>query len=508
MLGTLAVFGFGGYVTLAVLAAIFFGLLITRFPADLAFMGGVIVLLLTGTISTEAALSGFSAPVVATVGALFFVTAGLENTGVLQAVLIRFFGRPKGMVRALTRLVLNVSMLSAFLSNTLVVSMFAPIVKTWARILGLAPSKLLIPLSYASCMGGMCLLIGTPANLVISQFYAEATGTQLNIFTPFLPGVCVVVAGLLIMLLLGKLLPSRKTAEDALPRLARSYEFKVPRSSHLIGMTLGDADVPTDDGRIRLTGILRFDGEMCANPTADDFLMGGDTLYFTGSRRHAVMVARRCGFDIPEALAPVRSAKVNARMLIALAILLALVAVSAFTRIPLVVCALSAAALMIAFRCCGIVQAKRAVNWDILMIFAGSIVLGKAVDETGIAAIVAQQLLAWCGSNPRLALFLMCLTASIVTEFVSNTACAAVFAPIAIKAATVCAVSPLPFVVGLMVSCSASFMTPIGSPTHLIVFTPGGYRFSDFLRLGILMNLMAVAIATFVVPLVFPLVAG
>lgn len=494
----------GGYCTIAAILILFVVLLTTKIPVDVAFFGAVIFLLCTGSISVSTAISGFSSPVVVTVGALFFVTAALEATGLLRLVLLRLFGRPKSLSHALVRLSVNVSVLSAFMSNTLIVSMFTPVVKAWARRLRLAPSKLLIPLSYASCMGGICLLIGTPANLVISAFYSDETGQSLNIAAPLVPGLCMILLGTLVTVLLQRLLPTRKTAEDALPDLAKSYVLKVPRESHLVGLTLEEASLPTDDGRIRLTGILRFDGEMSAAPFADDFVMGGDTLYYTGSRRHAAAVARRCGLELPDDMSDTQSARTSPKMMLALGIFLAMVGVSALTKVPLVACALVAAFLMLATRCVSITMAKKAVSWDLLMVFAASVVLGKAVEQSGIAAIFAERLVDWCGSNPRLALTLMCAVASILTEFVSNTACGAVLAPIAVKIASGCGASPLPFVVALMVSCSSSFMTPIGSPTHLIVLMPGGYRFADFLRLGVPLSVISLAVSVFVVPLVFP----
>ena len=496
--------GFGGWMTLAVLLSIFTVLLCTKLPADVAFLGGVTVLLLTGTIGAKDALSGFSAPVVATLGSLFIVTAGLEATGVMKLALIKVFGRPKTPRRALIRMILSVSLLSAFMSNTLVVSMLTPMVKKWARRIGAVPSKFLIPLSYSACMGGLCLLIGTPANLVVAETCANSFGIHFNICTPLVPGLCVVGIGALVMVAFNWLLPVRKTAEDALPDLARSYELKVKKGSHLVGMTLASADIPTDDGRCRLTGLLRFDGEMESNPDPETFLMGGDTLYFTGSRRHVAAIARRCDFDIPDSLLDVLKVRVGPRMFAALGIFAAMVLVSSLTSVPLVTCCIGAAFLMLAFRCCTISAAKRSVNWDLLMVFAGSVVFGKAVDHSGLAEFIAQGLLNGCGSDPLLALALMSVVASVLTEFVSNTACAAVLAPIGAKIAAGCGVSPIPFFVALMVNCSASFMTPMGGPQHLIVMAAGGYRFSDFLRLGVPLSLVSIGVAVFIVPRIFP----
>ena len=177
----------------------------------------------------------------------------------------------------------------------------------------------------------------------------------------------------------------------------------------------------------------------------------------------------------------------------------AMVAVSSLTSVPLTTCCLGAALLMLVFGCCTIPRAKRSINWELLMVFAGSVVFGKAVDHTGVAEVIAQGLLHGCGSSPILALALMSLAASILTEFVSNTACAAVLAPIGAQIAAGCGVSPTPFFVALMVCCSASFMTPMGGPQHLIVMAAGGYRFADFLRLGVPMNFVSVGVAVFVV---------
>ena len=495
--------GFHGWFTIGLVFVMFALMALTSIPVDMVFLGGSVLLLLSGALSLADVLSGFSAPVVATVGALFFVTAGLESTGTFALVMKHFLGVPKSRVRALLRLVLPVSALSAFMSNTLVVSIFTPIVKGWSRKLGIAPSKLLIPLSYAATMGGMCLLIGTPGNLVISEFYRSATGESLNICMPLVPGLCVVALGAAVMAVMGNLLPTRRTREDAFASAVPTSELKVGRSNHLVGLTIGEAGVPLDEDGCRLAGIVSFDGEMNARPTADTFLMGGDTLFYLGDKRRVSELARRCDFAMPEALID-DGVGVGARTYVAIVIFGALVALSAFGVMPLAVCCLGAALLMVLTRCCVITTAKKAVNWDLLMVLAGSVVMGKAVDRTGIAEMAAQLLIGWCGSNPMVSLTALCVIASLLTEFLTNVACGAILTPIALKIAAGSGLSPLPFLAGLMVSCSASFMTPIGSLTHLIVYASGGYKFHDFLRLGIVMNVIALIVAVLVVPLAFP----
>ena len=186
-------------------------------------------------------------------------------------------------------------------------------------------------------------------------------------------------------------------------------------------------------------------------------------------------------------------------------IMIAMVALAALGIIPLLQSAFLAAAAMLIFRCCNVDQAMRAINWDILMVFAGSAVLGLAIQKTGIAEWLANGILDVCGTNPLVVMTAICLVGTFITEFISNTAAGAMFFPIMYDAAEKLGYEPFPFLVALMVSVSSSFATPIGSPTHMLVYGPGGYRFSDFMRIGLLMNLIILAANIFIVNIVYPL---
>jgi di/tricarboxylate transporter len=145
------------------------------------------------------------------------------------------------------------------------------------------------------------------------------------------------------------------------------------------------------------------------------------------------------------------------------------------------------------------------VNWEILMVFAGSVVLGLAIEKTGIAERMALGILDVCGTNPLVVMTAICFVGTFLTEFVSNTAAGAIFFPIMYESAERLGYEPFPFLVALMISVSSSFATPIGSPTHMLVYQPGGYRFSDFMRIGLLMNIIILAANIFIVNIVFPL---
>ena len=161
-------FDLNAWITIVTVLTMFTVLMFTKLRADVVFVGAIGVLLVTGVLDAKDALSGFSSSSVVVIGVLFVVVAGLTYTGVLQWIVKNLLGQPKGYARAVVRLMLPVAALSSFLSNTTVVALFVGIVKMWSKKLGISPSKLLIPLSYASGMGGVCTLIGTPPNLIIS----------------------------------------------------------------------------------------------------------------------------------------------------------------------------------------------------------------------------------------------------------------------------------------------------------------------------------------------------
>jgi di/tricarboxylate transporter len=185
--------------------------------------------------------------------------------------------------------------------------------------------------------------------------------------------------------------------------------------------------------------------------------------------------------------------------------MIAMVTLSALGVLPLLQCAFLAAAAMLLCRCCNLDQAMKAINWEIIMVFAGSIALGLAIQKTGIAEQLASGILDVCGTNPIIVMTAVCFVGTFITEFISNTAAGAMFFPIMYEAAEKLGYEPYTFLIALMISVSSSFATPIGSPTHMLVYGPGGYRFSDFLRIGLLMNIIILAANIFIVNIVYPL---
>ena len=581
------------WITIVTVVAMFCVLLLTKVRTDLVFFAAIGILFVTGVLDAKDAFSGFSSTSVVVVGVLFVVVSGLTYTGVLQWIVKHLLGQPGSYSKAVVRLMLPVAALSSFLSNTTVVTLFVSIVKMWSKKLGIAPSKLLIPLSYASGMGGVCTLIGTPPNLIISGLYADETGQQMNIFAPAIPGVFCLFVGVLSIIAMRRLLPVRKAPESAFEATAEyTVELLVPSDNPYIGKTLGEAGLNTVKGG-SLLEIYRFDN-VRVSADDDEYIFGGDHLVFAGeidellelknshglvSADHHVFslseigpkrqlrtayvtfgspligttiseshferdydmtlvavarrgericepprqVALRAGdtllFDCPPRLKiDTRSMEsklhffdnqqlpnIGPKTLLSAMVMLAMVTLSALGVIPLLQCAFLAAGAMLVLRCCTPDQAMRSINGEILMVFAGSVVLGLAMEKTGIAERMAFGILDVCGSNPIVVMAAICLVGTFITEFVSNTAAGAIFFPIMYQAALHLGYDPYPFLIALMVSVSSSFATPIGSPTHMLVYGPGGYRFSDFMRVGLPMNFIILAANILIVNLIYPL---
>lgn len=582
------------WITIITVLAMFAVLLFTKTPAEMAFLGAIAILFVTGTLSEKETCSGFSNSSVVVIGALFIIVGGLVHTGVLQWITKHLLGTPGSYHKAIVRLMLPVAILSSFLNNTTVVALFVNVVKMWGKKMHINPSKLLIPLSYASGMGGLCTLIGTPPNMIISGMYAEQTGVQMNILTPLIPGLFCLCVGILTMILLSRLLPDRKSAEESFESTGDyTVELLVPTECELVGKTVHEAQLDEVKGG-NLIEIVRFDHEIITPVEKGEFIFGGDRLIYSGQindilelkNTHKLVNAEHHVFSVDEMdkKRKLRTAYVSfgskaigqkwmetdfsakdsltlvavsrrgeriqesprdivlqagdtllldcpassksltdsvkrhlhffesdeipnigKKTLVSALIMLGMILLSSLKIMTLLQSAFLAALLMVATRCCSLEQAWKSINWNILMVFAGSVVLGTAIEKTGLAQMMATGILNICGDNPLVVMTAVCLVATVVTAFISNTATGAIFFPIIYNAAITLGCNPLPFCVALMISVSSSYATPIGSPTHMLVYAPGAYRFSDFLKVGLLMNVVILIATIFIVTIVFPL---
>ena len=594
---------FDAWLTVGVTVIVLISLMRDWVPPDLAFFSALIVLLLFGVIESDQAFVGFMNSAVITVGLLFIVTAGLQDTGILEAAGRYLLGRAKTESGAMAKLSLIVLPLSAFLNNTPVVAMFIPVTMSWARRNDVSPSKLLIPLSYLAILGGTCTLIGTSTNLVVHFAMIDAgikgiTGQPgIGLFELSLVGVPYAIIGAIYLLFLGrKLLPDRKDLIEQLGEQRREYlaEMLVAPNCRMIGQSVEMAGLRNLPGLFLIE--IEREGVSIAPVGPDDVIESGDRLIFTGvvssivelekipglnpaadpeyeiapakqrgrllceavisstspligktireadfraAYGAAVVAVCRDGHRIPRKLGDVRMRPGDVLLLqtrphfprahrndpsfylvsdvpdwkplrrdrfwMAAAVFVLLVVLMTTGLVAIDVAAGLAAVLMVALGCVSAGDARQSIDWATLVTIASAFGLGTALQVSGAAQAIVEVVFTGVEPfGPWVALAIIYLVVSCVTEVITNNAAAILMFPFCVELADRFEVSPLPFLIALMLAASASFTTPIGYQTNMMVYGPGGYKFSDFMRVGGPLNLILWVVAMILIPIFWP----
>lgn len=588
-----------------------------RLRLDLVALMALLTLLLTGILEPRQALAGFADPIVLMIAGLFVVGGGIFQTGVADK-LGHWLGRIAGKseVRLIAVIMLVTAPLSGFMSSTGTVAVMLPVVITLARGAKISPARLLIPLAFASLLGGMLTLIGTPPNIVVSN-QLRAQGLEPFRFFTFTPvGLIMLAIGIAFMLLVGRKLLPQRDADDpsasahdqpvkvSATALVEDYElddnilrFRVTADSDLAGKTLAEADVrqrfqgtvldiqregrdgpqscsvdPStvlQDGdvlhvqvseealdevkereadaldrdyadgaplprrsvvvevlltpRSRLIGRslkeLRFrdryhanvlsvkrSGQPIQGNAADEVLRFGDTLLVEGRRRDlSVLRDEARDFVVvaePEELnEPTRNTK---RAPVAIAIMVGMLLLMTFGIVANVTAVLLAAVAMVITRCLTMTQGYRTINWESVVLIAAILPMATALDQTGGIRLIVDGLLGVVGSaGPIVVMASLFVLTSLFSQVISNTATTVLVAPIAYRVAVQLGASPEAFLITVAIAASTAFATPIASPVNTLVLNPGGYRFADFLKVGIPMQLLLLVATLLVVPLLF-----
>ena len=594
---TLIFLGFSvhAWITIFTVVSIFIVMSRSRIPAEVAFLGALTILLVTGVVTEEEGMAGFGSEPVVVHAAFFVIIAGLMQTGVLYWLTKNVLGDPRNYKNALLRLMVPTSIMAALLNSVNVVALFIDAVKIWSRKLNIPPSKLLLPLSYAATLGGMCTLLGNSSNLVVAGLYMSKTGQSLNVFEPLLPGLVLTIVGVALVMLLQRYIPSHESAEQSFETTSDyTVELLVPTDNPAVGETVEDAGLMNVKGG-SLVEIVRFDREIIMPVPKDEWIIGGDRLIYAGQineilelkRTHGLAAAdhhvwsindidtkRRmrtayvtfgseligmsmteCDFEQKNNVALIAVARQGKRVegqpreikleagdtlllecppkgedqleqtnrrsltffdshfvpqlgkktITSAVILVLMFIISSFHMLPLMATTMLAAGVMMILGCCRITNVTKYIEWELLLILGATVVFSVAITKTGIADVIAQQVLQLCNGNPYLVMAVMCLLASLVSEFVSDVGASAVFFPIVYHQAELLGCNPLPFVMSLMLSVTLSFASPIGSSTHMLIYGPGSFRFTDFARLGIVMHIVLMVVMLFVIYAIYPL---
>lgn len=606
----------------SVVVAVLLGLMFVQRAPDMIMVGGLVVLMLAGVLAPAEALRGMANEGMIAVAALFIVAAGVERTGALAVIVERVLGRPKSLATAQLRTMVGPGILSAFMNNTPVVALLVPAIREWAKKNKLSVSKLLMPMNTAVVLGGLCTLIGTSTNVIISGLVKdqlapgidhpwgvfditwagvpEAWGRRvfsgpLGMFDITWLGLPLFAIGIVY-----GLTASRFLLKDRRPPMSRSddprqysLEMVVETGSPLVGRTIEAAGLRHLDGlflmeidrgdhviaavspserleagdRLVFVGVIdsvvelqkvrglrpatdqvfklddprserqlveavvsntcplvgrtiregQFrstygavviavarDGERLRMKIGDITLEAGDTLLLEAgpaflqrqrTSRHFYLVSEITGGAPPR----------HDRAWIACTVLAGMVLAVAMDLLPMVVAALAAAGLMVATRCLSSTEARRSIEWQALLLIAASFGLAQAMQTTGLARSIAEGAIATAGNNPLLVLAAIYLVTMVTTELMSNNAAAVLNFPIAWQTAEQLGVHPLPFIMAITVAASCGFGTPIGYQTNLMIYGPGGYKFTDYVRYGGPLNLIVMVVTIALAPLIWPL---
>ena len=561
-----------------------------KYPIDFVALLVLGVLLALGLVTPAEGISGFSNPATVTVGAMFVLSAGLQKTGatgVIGQLMVRW-GR--SYFTALVVIMGTITVISAFVNNTAAVAVFIPLVMIVANRRKIAASRLLIPLSYASQFGGVCTLIGTSTNLLVSSISDQAGYGAFTMFEFAKMGLILFVAGVLFFLLLGRwLLPERKAQELAVTYQLGEYitELRVGDASPLVGKSVLESRLGQDHdvtvlrllhakkatwaplrqavqggdvllvrGKLRELMRLRDSAKLELNAEfklRDDKLQTEDLrlvqalvapasdliganlkdLNFRNRYKALVLAVQRRGETIREKLNSVRFRLGDALLLqahedqlkvlrndenfiildevplqslkhkapLVLGILALVVGLAGFNVMPILVTALLGCLALVLTRCLRLEEAYHAINWQVIFLLAGILPLGIAMQKSGAAGAIAERAVGAVGDmGPVAVLAVVYLMTSVMTDTMSNNAAAVLLAPIAISTAEQIGVSPKPFLMAITFAASTGFSTPVGYQTNTMIYNPGGYKYTDFLRTGVPLSILFWILSVIFVP--------
>jgi len=595
--------------TIIVLFAAIYSFVREKIPADLTALLAVLGLLLTGVLTPGEAFAGFSHPATVAVAAVLILSAAIEKTGALSFLARRVL-LPLGHSEILltAAVMLTIGALSAFVNNTAAVAVFIPIVLDVCRRTNISPGRVLMPMSHAATIGGMCTLVGTSTNLVAHE-YARANGLAgFSMFELGKIGLPMIVVGYAYMLFVGRLfLPKNESTELTATDKTEDYlaEFIVTEDSAWKNRNI-DAKKLANDFDIELTEVFRADAELNLNEAARNYAAadslrvrgtldnifklwsgGGLVFYRPGDQTAAddednlleavasdnktratfkdggklaevvvlqpsgligrtlketrfaerydavVLALRRRGAargrpsttplhagDVlvvegaPEALRALadsqsflvigdvpRPEQASGKVLITLLTLLGVMTLVVSGFVPIVTAAVAGCAVLVLTKCLRLRELYSAINLSIVFLLAGSLALGAALDKSGITQIIADGLSSLHGAaSPFVIVAVFLFAAIIISEFMSNSGTVPLLAPIAISVAAKTGLEPMALIAAITFGSTAAFAMPIGYQTSLMIYGVGGYRVKDFVRMGIVLDVLLAILALILIP--------
>jgi di/tricarboxylate transporter len=577
---------------LVIVAGMFVLFVRETYPPEVVALGTAALFLAVGILPAENAAKALANPAPWTIAFMFLIMGGLIRTGALESLTRlaerRAGSHPRATVAGLFGSVVGAS---AVMNNTPVVAVMIPVVMQLARKLGIAASKLLLPLSIFTVMGGMITLIGTSTNLLVDGVAAKAGLDHFGIFEIAPLGLAVTAAGAVFMwLFAARLLPDRTSLGMLLSdrrRMKFFTEVAIPEGSNLVGRPAQEVELFKRDG-VRLIDVLRGDASLRRDMAAvvlaagdrvvlrtevaellglqqnkdlrlvdklssvqtetvevlitpgcrmigrslgelrlrrrygvyvlaahrrnqnigrklDDLVVAvGDTLLLEGAPEDIARLAE------DQEMVDITHPKVRPyrrrQAPVAMAVLAAVVILSALDVAPILVLSFLGVAVILVLRCIDADEAFEFVEGRLLALIFGMLAVGEALDQAGSVDLIVRSVAPWLQGLPGWAVIAaVYLIGLILTELLSNNAVAVILTPIAIELGQSLGHDPRAYAVAVMFSASVAFATPIGYQTHMMVYGPGGYRFTDYVRIGVPLDLLTAAVACALIPVLWPL---
>ena len=579
-------------VALAILAGMFVLFVLETFPVEVTAICGAALMVLLGILPVQAGIDVLSNAAPWTIVLMFLVMGGLVRTGAVEMI-IGMAERHVGDRPVLTIAVLFgfVACASAFMNNTPLVAVMIPVVIQIAVKLKSAPSKLLIPLSYMTVLGGMMTLIGTSTNLLVDGVARKEGLEPFGLFEILPLGAAVAGAGAIYMAIFAnRLLPSRQSMGALLSdRRKMKYftEVAVPEGSFLIGQAPLEVDIFRSD-KVRVIDVLRGDaslrrdlvpvrlaaGDRVVLRTEMTELLGlkarkdvvlveklssvatetvevlispgcrmegrslgelrlrrrygvyvlaahrrnqnigrqldelivrvGDTLLLEGTIEDIQRLA--ADMDLLDITHPTIKAFRPAKSPIAIAALVFIVVLAALDVAPIMALGLISVAVILFTRCIDSDEAFSFVDGRLLAMIFAMLAVGEGLDQSGAVAMIVDGVRPWMATlSPFMMILCVYFLGMVMTEFLSNNAVAVIYTPVAIELARSLELDPRPFAVAVMFSATLAFATPVGYQTNMMVYGPGGYRFYDYMKIGIPLNILCWLVASALIPVIWPL---
>jgi di/tricarboxylate transporter len=574
----------------ALLAGVFIFLIWGRWRYDIVAFMALIIALIVGIVPSDQAFSGFGHPATVIVALVLIISRGLSNSGAIELIARYLVDSTRSLSAHISVMATLVASLSALMNNVGALALLMPVDMQAAEKAKRSPALTLMPLSFASILGGMITLIGTPPNIIIAAYREQALGEAFSMFDFAPVGLATAVVGVIFIATIGwRLIPTSSTDRNSAQELynLEGYiaEAKVPETSSIIGKRVNELDELSEENGVAIIGVVRRGQRLPgmarrqvlkkndilvleASPAALEKFIGAAGLNYAGADKHGGGLLGGGNLSLVEVVVPegariegrsslsvrllyrhavtllgvsrqgqrfrdrVRDLEIEAgdvllligpterlpeiinwlgclplaerglhlvqrqKALLAVGLFGTAIALASFGFLYLPVALAATAGLMVLFEIVPLHQVYDAVEWPVIVLLGSMIPIGGAMETTGATALIANGIVdISVGYSAAVVLTLLIVVTMTLSDLLNNTATAIIMAPIAISIANSLNVSPDPFLMAVAIAASCAFLTPIGHKNNTLIMGPGGYKFGDYWRMGLPLEILVIVIS-------------